>query len=121
MIEQRQSSYMQKKSYSSNSSQVRYQQGSSCHESEITTRLQNIELRQEGFQNSLNQINDSIQDILKLVYGTVINSNSNVSAIDSGTFLEQFKEQSDTMVMLKEMVDLAAIKVWPELFKVEFK
>ena len=122
MIEQRQSSYMQKKSNSSSTSmQVRNQLGSSCHESEVTTRLQNIEHRQEGFQNSLNQINDSIQDILKLVSGTVISSKSNVSAINSGTFLKQFKEQNDTMVTLKEMVDLAALKVWPELIKVEFK
>jgi hypothetical protein len=122
MIEQRQSSYMQKKSNSSSTSmQVRNQLGSSCHESEVTTRLQNIEHRQEGFQNSLNQISDSIQDILKLVSGTVISSKSNVSAINSGTFLKQFKEQNDTMVTLKEMVDLAALKVWPELIKVEFK
>jgi hypothetical protein len=105
MIEQRQSSYVQRKTNSYNSLQVRYQKGSSCNESVVTTRLQNIELQQEGFQNSLNQINDSIQDILKLVSGTVINSNSNVFVIDSSIFLEQFKEQNDTMVMLKDMVD----------------
>jgi hypothetical protein len=81
----------------------------------LSTRLQNIKNRQEGYQISLDQINDSIQDLLKLVSGSVTKSNSNASAIDSGTFLEQFKEQNDTMVILKDKVDLAAKKVSTEL------